>query len=196
MRDIRQACDAAAAQQGIAKRLVVRMPGTLHGSKSIGLDMERWIREEIVDTVIAMPVRGGWENDTACCVRSSRLPRAQASRCWQDTPTARDRRRALTDYAAAGNAYAAGAQGVLYHTYYPGPKRYPYDFETTGRIRFMGYPEIISHMDKTYRLTMSGRSSSIGRFAGLEDQLPVALGPGEKGTRGDDRRLGRHCCEG
>ena len=65
MREIRQACDAAAAQQGRAKRLVVRMPGTLHGSKSIGLDLERWIREEIVDTVIAMPVRGGWENDTA-----------------------------------------------------------------------------------------------------------------------------------
>ena len=87
----------------------------------------------------------------------------------------------LTDYAAASNAYAVGAQGVLYHTYYPNPKRYPYDFETTGRIRFMGYPEILSHMDKTYRLTMSGWPSSIGRFAGLEDQLPVVLDAGEPG---------------
>ena len=181
MREIRQACDAAAAQQGRAKRLVVRMPGTLHGSKSIGLDLERWIREEIVDTVIAMPVRGGWENDTSLLREIVEVAEGTGVKVLAGHANSQGQASRLTDYAAAANAYAVGARGVLYHTYYPGPKRYPYDFETTGRIRFMGYPEILSHMDKTYRLTMSGWPSSIGRFGGLEDQLPVVLGVGEPG---------------
>ena len=181
MREIRQACDAAAAQQGRAKRLVVRMPGTLHGSKSIGLDLERWIREEIVDTVIAMPVRGGWENDTALLREIVEVAEGTGVKVLAGHANSQGQASRLTDYAAAANAYAVGARGVLYHTYYPGPNRYPYDFETTGRIRFMGYPEILSHMDKTYRLTMSGWPSSIGRFGGLEDQLPVVLNVGEPG---------------
>ena len=181
MREIRQACDAAAARQGQAKRLVVRMPGTLEGSKSIGLDLERWIREEIVDTVIAMPVRGGWENDTALLREIVEVAEGTSVKVLAGHANSQGQASRLTDYAAAANAYAVGARGVLYHTYYPGPNRYPYDFETTGRIRFMGYPEILDHMDKTYRLTMSGWPSSIGRFAELEDQLPVVLDTGERG---------------
>ncbi|MXY44657.1 MAG: family 10 glycosylhydrolase [Dehalococcoidia bacterium] len=181
MRDIRQACDAAAAAQGIAKRLVVRMPGTLEGSKSIGLDLERWIREEIVETVIAMPVRGGWENDTALLREIVEVAEGTSVKVLAGHANSQGQTSRLTDYAAASNAYAVGAQGVLYHTYYPNPKRYPYNFETTGRIRFMGYPDIISHMDKTYRLTVAGWPSSIGRFAGVEDQLPIDLSPGEPG---------------
>ena len=147
----------------------------------IGLDLERWIREEIVETVIAMPVRGGWENDTALLREIVEVAEGTSVKVLAGHANSQGQTSRLTDYAAAGNAYAVGAQGVLYHTYYPNPKRYPYNFETTGRIRFMGYPEIISHMDKTYRLTVAGWPSSIGRFAEVEDQLPIDLSPGEPG---------------
>ena len=62
--------------------------------------------------------------------------------------------------AAASNAYTAGAGGVLFHTYYPAPKRYPYDDEATGRLRFMGHPDLLGKLDKTYRLDIPFTSDS------------------------------------
>ncbi len=178
---IRRVCDEAAKAQGRAKRLVVRMPGTLQGSKSIGLDMERWIREEIVDTVVAMPVRGGWENDTALLSEIAKVADGTTVKVHAGQESAGEEYSPQVGYAAVANSYAAGAQGILHHTYYPMPNRYPYDFEAAGRLRFMGYPEVLSNMDKTYRLNISPDRSPIGRYAGLEDQLPIELTAGEQG---------------
>lgn len=181
VRQVRAICEQASETQGRKKRLVVRVPATLEGSLSIGLDVPRWIREEIVHTVVAMPVRGGWANETTdlqSVVESTRGTSVKVL-AGQDVDDQNTRK---TNYAAVSNCYAVGAQGILFATYYPPPNRYPYDFEGAGRLRFLGYPELIENFDKTYRLPPTPARSGIGRFAGLTDQLPMILKPEETGT--------------
>jgi len=76
--------------------------------------------------------------------------------------------------AAACNANAAGAQGVLFHTYYPQPARYPYDDAATGNLRFMGHPDLLSRLDKTFRVGPALNPNSASTY-GLEEQLPAEL---------------------
>ena len=73
-----------------------------------------------------------------------------------------------------------GADGVFFHTYYPMPNRHPYDDEATGRLRFMGYPDLLLHKDKKYRVGIPDNPGAAVRL-GLENQLPATLSPGEPG---------------
>ena len=49
-----------------------------------------------------------------------------------------------------------------------------------GRLRFMGYPELIGRKDKTFRLSPPPDIKRAVAF-GLEDPLPAVLTPGEPG---------------
>ena len=80
--------------------------------------------------------------------------------------------------AQAANAYTAGAGGVLFHTYYPDPGRYPYDDEASGRLRFMGHPDLLEKFDKTFRLGIPANAQRAPSW-GLTEQLPAELQPGE-----------------
>ena len=65
MRDVRRAADAAAESQGRSKRVVVRMAATVEGNKKMGQDIETWIGEGLVDTIVAMPVGGDFSSETS-----------------------------------------------------------------------------------------------------------------------------------
>lgn len=179
MRDIRRVCDEAAAAQGRAKRLVIRIGATVAGNLAMGMDLAAWIGEGLVDTVIGMQVVGGFENETtglrelvdAAAGTDVRVLAGMesANRAEHSRPAVR---------AAAANAYAAGVDGVLFHTYYPAPKRYPYDDEATGRLRFMGHPDLLARHDKTYRLVMPANADAAARYD-LREQLPAELAPGD-----------------
>jgi uncharacterized lipoprotein YddW (UPF0748 family) len=65
MRQIRQTCAAAAAEQGRAKRLVARVAATLEGNRLIGHDIETWLKEGLVDTLIVLPIGGDFSSETA-----------------------------------------------------------------------------------------------------------------------------------
>ena len=140
MREIRRLCDQAAAEQGRPKRLVVRIGATLDGNKRMGMDVETWIEEGIVDALICMQVVGGFANDTTglrAVVAAAEGRDVRVLAGMESTNNPELSRPSVR--AAAANAYAAGVHGVFFHTYYPMPNRYPYDDEAAGRLRFMGH---------------------------------------------------------
>ena len=179
MREIRRICDAAAAAQGRPKRLAIRIGATLPGNKGMGMDVETWIEEGIVDSVICMQVVGGFENDTSglrAFVAAAEGIDVRVLAGMESTNLPELSRPVVR--AAAANAYAAGVHGVFFHTYYPTPRRYPYDDEAAGRLRFMGHPDLLGNMDKTYRLGIPVNANSAPSY-GLEEQLPAELKRGD-----------------
>ncbi len=179
VREIRAVCDQAASAQGRRKRLVVRIVGTLAGNKAMGLDLESWIREELIDSVIAMPVTAGYEEGTLALRKVVSAAAGTKVSVLAGLNNAPGNTREVY-YAAAANAYAAGVEGVLFRTYYPPPARYPYNDEATGTVRFMGYPDVLSHKDKRFRVGINPKPDIVPKY-GVPWQLPVALVPGQKG---------------
>ena len=179
MRDIRRVCDRAAADQNRAKRLVLRIGASLAGNKAMGMDVETWIDEGLVDALICMQVVGGFENDTAGLqeiVAAAEGTQVRVLAGLESTNQPELSRPVVR--AQAANAYAAGASGVFFHTYYPAPGRYPYDDEASGRLRFMGHPDLLGNLDKKFRLGLPANPQSAPAW-GLADQLPAALAPGD-----------------
>lgn len=177
VREIRKVCDEAAVAQKRPKRLMVRIAGTLEGTKAMGMDLETWIREEIVATVIAMPVTEGFGEYTSSLQDVATAARGTKVTVLAGMGETHTRTREMY-YAAAVNAYHAGAQGVLFHTYYPLPNMYPYDDKTIGTIRFMGYPEILAHKDKCFRVGIAPKPNALPKY-GVPWQLPAPLTPGQ-----------------
>lgn len=179
MRAIRRVCDEAAKAQGRDKRLVIRVGASLEGNKAMGMDVEAWIKEGIVDAVLCMQVVGGFENDTSglrAVVAAAQGTDVRVLAGIESTNHPELSRPVVR--AAAGNAYAAGANGVFFHTYYPTPGRYPYDDEATGRLRFMGHPDLLENLDKKYRLGIPANANSARSF-GQEEQLPAEIECGD-----------------
>ena len=183
MRDIRALCDEAAKDQGRAKRLVIRVGATLAGNQAMGMDVGSWIAEGIVDTVIGMTVVGGFDNDTSGLRELVGAAKGTSVRvlAGMESTNHPEQSRSVVR-AAAANAYAAGVTGTFFHTYYPTPKRYPYDDEASGRLRFMGHPDLLANVDKVYRLGAPINANS-APAQGLKEQLPLELKPG--GSMGD-----------
>ncbi len=181
LRSIREACNLAAREQGRPKRLVIRIAGTLEGSRSLGMDLKNWIRQELVDSVIAMPVTHGFETGTSelqKVVQAAEGTRVSVLAGINNARAPQDTREVF--YAAAANAYAAGVQGVLFHTYYPDPHRYPYDDAATESLRFMGYPDVLAHKDKRFRIGSNPKPDTPPKY-GVPWQLPLELVPGKPG---------------
>ena len=181
MRQIRRVSETAAGNQKRPKRIVARIAGTLEGNKALGMDLETWIREGLVDSVIAMPVTHGYEAGTSelrKVVKAAEGTRVSVLAGMTIAHGAGDTRE--IHYAAAVNAYAAGAQGVLFHTYYPSEIHYPYDDTATGAIRLMGYPDVIAHKNKRFRVGSNPRPETAPKF-GVAWQLPVVPAEGKTG---------------
>ena len=184
LKQIKDICDSASQSQGIKKRLVVRLASTIEGNKVMGMDVQEWIRDGIIDTVIPttsnadgleghpnhLPKFVGLSDGTDVSV----LAAIESQNNTDLTPS--------VNYAAASNAYHVGADGVLFTTYYPMNKRYPYNYEAAGRLRFMGHPDVISTKDKRYRLGIHGSSAEASRLNKKSVQLPVELAPMVKST--------------
>jgi hypothetical protein len=181
MREIRAACDGAAKAQNRAKRVVIRAGASLAGNLGMGMDLAGWIKEGIVDSVVGMQVVGGFEND-ASGLRElvSAAEGTDVTVLAGMEATNHPELSTETVRAAASNAYAAGVKGVFFHTFYPVPKRYPYDDAAAGVLRFMGHPDLLAHKDKRYWLGIAKNPNSAPQN-GLTEQLPVELKPDGQG---------------
>ena len=189
IREIREICNEAALRQGRPKRLVIRIAGTLEGSRSVGMDLKHWIKKELVDTVIAMPVTHGYQGTTTELKKVVEAAKGTKVSVLAgiNNPRSKENTRKVY-YAAAVNAYAAGAQGVLFHTYYPGSNRYPYDDAATTSLRLMGYPDVLAHKDKRFHIGLNPNRKTPPKYGvsmppkyGVPWQLPLKLSPGEIG---------------
>ncbi|MDA1349854.1 MAG: hypothetical protein O3A47_13465, partial [Chloroflexi bacterium] len=180
VREIRRVCKQAEVAQGRRKRLVVRVAATVEGNKMIGQDIETWIREGLVDTVIAMPVGGDFSSEVSRLRELASITEGTEVSLIAGLDSVGDDQTPEIHRAAVVNAYAAGATGILYHRYYPAPHRYPYTPQDMDRLRYLPYPDIMAHKDKTFHIGPAfdrGKSASFG----LTDQLPQELEVGKAG---------------
>ena len=180
VRQIRAACNEAAEAQGRRKRLVVRVAASLSGNLAMGHDLETWIREGLVDTITAMPAGAGFEYDTSGLREVVEAASGTDVKVLVGQDSESPHQSHEVHYAAAVNAYAAGAKGILYHKYNPHPNKYPYSHGDLGRMRFMAYPDLLAHKDKNFRLGPSAERVK-GVTFGLTEQLPATLTPGQQG---------------
>ena len=189
MKQIRDIRDKASQNQGIDKRLALRLSSTIEGNKEMGIDVERWIKDELVDTIMLNNSDSdGFEGQTDILRQFVQLAKGtnvkilaaiEATNNIDLTPA--------VNYAAASNAYHVGADGVFFHTYYPMTKRYPYNNEAAGRLRFMGHPDVIAFKDKRYRLGIIGDIDKSSEYLNvalershlnkMSVQLPLELQP-------------------
>jgi len=178
--ECRAVCDLAATEQGRAKRLIVRVAATVSGLKAMGMDVEAWIKNGLVDAVVAIPVVGGYEARTDLLQEFVQAADGTDVKVVAGINSKGEENTREVATAAATNAYAAGASGVFFSTYYPSPGRYPYDDVAPGRLRFMGHPEILAHKDKSFRVGPTPERNP-GAGYGVTGQLPAYPEPGETG---------------
>ena len=188
MREVRSICDTAAQKQGRPKRLLVRAADSLAGTKALGIDLETMIRESIVDTVLAMsphsleiaePHPAGIAELVATAEGTGvRIVKGISTGVRHDAYASAPRGMQI---AQAANAYAEGAQGVLFATYYP--HGYPYSDHDLGTIRFMGRPDLLALRDKHFfvRQGPNGTDDTPGDYQSPHP-LPIPLETGHAGT--------------
>ena len=185
VRDTRALCDKAGEAQDRPKRLLVRAAASLSGA--MGIDLERIIREGIVDTVLAMPPQSTEFADTDPRGISELADTAAGAGVKNVTRLTNLVRHDAHQYATremftarATNSYAAGARGAFFQTYYP--SGYPYTDHDLGTVRLMGRPEILAHKDKVFFVRQGPNTpeDNPGGY-GSPHPLPVVLEPGTAG---------------
>jgi hypothetical protein len=187
VRDTKSLCDRASEAQGRAKRLLVRAAASLSGTRGMGIDLETIIREEIADTVLAMPPHSREIADTDPRGISELVDAAAGTSVKIVTGLTNLVRHDAHQYATremftaqAANGYTAGAKGAFFQTYYP--SGYPYSDSDLGTIRFMGRPELLAHKDKVFFVRQGPNTpeDTPGSY-GFPHPLPVVLEPGVTG---------------
>jgi hypothetical protein len=156
------------------------MAATVDGNKKIGHDIETWVGEGLVDTIVAMPVGGDFSSETSLLRELVEVAEGNGVAVLAGMDSVGTDQTRLTHRAATVNAYDAGAKGVMYHRYYPSPHRYPYNTEDTDRMRLAAFPDVLAHKDKTYYVGPGFDRREDVSF-GLTDQLPHELTAGERG---------------
>ena len=180
VRHVRRRIDEVAAERGRPIQLAVRVPPTLADSKRVGLDVEEWMAEGLVDIVTAgigfvlfeLPVREfveaakGTDVKVYGCIEAlrpaadKRVIRAMAKRCWD-----------------------AGADGVYLYNFFPLPGDWRRPI-----LNEIADPESLKRLDARYELDRTDWAGLTGPHDGLVGdhlaafrgamprlQLPVAL---------------------
>ena len=133
---------SASAKRGRPLLLSVRTPVTLELSNYLGLDLQRWLAEGLVDVLVlgggymplTMPARGlidlGHKHDVPVypCLSASGLKETHSvAEAWR---------------AAAGNLLADGADGIMTFNYFPD--------KPSEILKTIGEPAAMANLDKMY----------------------------------------------
>ncbi len=194
IRRIRGMMEDEAEKRGRPFLLAVRVPDDVEYNRKIGIDLERWFAEDLVDLYIASGYLqlNTWEY-------SVRLGHRYGVKVYPSLDESRVREENATDDITAGifksargsvesyraravNIWNAGADGVYLYNYF-NPE--------SPILREMGEPSVLKGLDKTYFASVRGA----GRIAGdgfpheeniciptLNPQHPEALYPGKPVT--------------
>ena len=174
---------SAVKSSGQERELVVRVPASIEGCLSVGLDVREWIRRGIVDVVVGNTFAGPELIDPMADFRPL-VEAAKGSDCrihaaihslvdsdrLAHAPTEMAR-------ATASNYWAQGVDG-LYLAYWHGLWPFPASFYE--KLRELSDPEVMAPKDKHYHvLTQSGRFPEPTAEPGVTRQLPVDLEEGQ-----------------
>ena len=171
---VRRRLDEVAAERNNALKLAVRVPPTLYDSARIGLDVEQWIRRELVDMVI---VGGGFipfETPIREFVEAAQGAHCLIYGCIEATRHIDD----AAVRALAARWISHGAAGIYLYNFYT---MYP---EWNQRIaQDLSDPSRLDRLDKRYELDRAGPlhptkgHGGAFRYASPSTQLPVTLRP-------------------
>ena len=155
LRELQRVADRASKAQGRPKRIYVRLPADPKTWPVIGYEVERWVREQIVDGLICTSATPGLcdqdldlrpvvelTSGTPCRVLAAcgrALGREQASKAT--TPMI---------WAAAANAYHQGADGFGLDAAHWFP--WPWGAEHYAALRPLGHPDLLATVDKMHRV--------------------------------------------
>lgn len=178
----------AVIASGAQRELVVRVPGSLEGCWSIGLDVREWMRRKIVEVVVPQIFSGPERLDVTSDVRAFveaakgtgvRIQPALAS----DVDSDRVQTAPIeTIRAAACNYWAQGVDGLYLAHWF---NRWPYQASFYEILRELPHADIMAPKDKFYSLpTVSFRYPDLaeGVEPGLSVQLPKTLAEGRIST--------------
>jgi hypothetical protein len=167
VRDIRADLDAAMKRHGRALLLAVKVPDSVGYCREIGLDLERWLADGLVDFLVP----GGyfqlnqWSESVALARKHgvkihASLPESRV----RDEAGAKARSAIEGLRARALAAWAAGVDGVEMFNH----------FDPTSPLwRELGDPALLRTLPKTYFASVQGASNSRGYYpAGVHFKLP------------------------
>lgn len=174
----------AVIASGANRELVVRVPGSLEGCWSIGLDVREWMKRKIVDVVVPQIFGGPERIDVTLDVRAFvQAAKGTGTRIQPTLQSDVDSDRTQTApiemiRAAACNYWAQGIDGLYLAHWF---NRWPYQAQFYEILRELPHADIMAPKDKFYSLpAISYRYPNLGDGLepGMSVQLPKPLAEG------------------
>ena len=179
IRQVRQRMNEVCAARGKTLNLAVRVPPTIADSARIGLDVEQWIADDLVDIVIGGGGFIPFETPLEEFVEAARGTECQIYGCLEHLRTAIDDE---VVRAIASRYWSAGASGLYLFNYFSKP------IEWKQRVlNEIGDKDTLSRLNKRYHMDHSDRLAPRDlhdyafRYAVPAVQLPVRLMPTPSG---------------
>ena len=183
LRRIRTMADEVGKKRGRPILIATRVPDSVEYCRAIGLDIERWMADDLIDLLMVSGYfqLNDWDYSVALARKYSvRIyPSLDESRVKDETA----KKMRMTDLAYRGraaNIWASGADGVyLFNSFDP----------TSPCWRELGDPRLLAKMDKDYFASIRGFGSANGgnlpiepyqKCETLNPGKPKALAPGKK----------------
>jgi hypothetical protein len=169
----------AVKQSGSDRELAIRIPSSLEGCYSVGLDVREWIRQGIVDVLIGQNFSGPELVDQMANFRPL-VEAAKGSNCRVHAAihshVDSDRLGEATIEmvrAAACNYWAQGVDGLYLAHWF---SNWPYQASFYEKLRELPDPEVMACKDKFYYIpTTTRRYTEPTLEPGLKMQLPADL---------------------
>ena len=174
----------AVKASGAGRELVVRIPASLPGCRSIGLDVESWIRHGLVDALIGQTFSSPELVDPQANFRPL-VEAAQGSgvrihaalQSHLDSDRLSETTIAMMR-ASACNYWAQGVDGLYLAHWF---NNWPYQASFYEKLRELPHPDIMDAKDKTYHVpTTTGRYAEPILEPGLSMVLPASLAVAEE----------------
>ena len=173
-------------RSGPDRELAIRIPASIEGCLSIGLDVREWIKQGIVDVLIGQAFSGPELMDPTTDFRplvaaakgsDTRIHAAVHSHLDSDRLS-----EGTIEYirAMACSYWAQGVDGLYLAHWF---NNWPYESSFYEKLRELPHPDVMATKDKTYHIpTETGRYPKPTMEPGMAAQLPADLNLNEPVT--------------
>ena len=169
----------ALKRSGSDRELAIRIPASLEGCYSVGLDVREWLRRGIVDVLIGQnfstPELVGQMADFRPLVEAAEGSSCRVHAALHSHVDSDRLAEATIDMVRAGacNYWAQGVEGLYLAHWF---SNWPYRGSFYEKLRELPYPEVMAPRDKTYFVTTgTQRYPQPVLEPGLSIQLPADL---------------------
>ncbi|HHX40500.1 MAG TPA: hypothetical protein GX715_11085 [Armatimonadetes bacterium] len=170
LRRIRRMADAEGRKRGRPILVAVRVPDSVEYARMVGLDIERWLAEGLIDLMAATCYfqLNPWEHIVALGHKYG-VPVYPALSETRVRADGRYRRGAQESYRArAARVWQSGADGVYLFNFFN---------VTAPMLREIGDPNVLARLDKTYFVNVRDYSPELYVTGGSRHQNLTVLNP-------------------